>query len=683
MPYSGPGDRDLPQHVRRLPKKKRERWVEVFNSVFKRTGDDGEAMHQANGSVKTAARIISADDHDEASVFEGAAEHLRGVLKSAGADEAFIESKIKALADKCGVDYAMEPYRPYGGAITFDELDAHTEATERNGRLTALTWQFEQLVQNIMSDDEVPLDVKGRRIQEVAGALEERVARTRVEPIEYKNPGQKSIVDRARTLLFGDHFAAPVGERATWTSAYVNKLPDSAFAVVKPGGKKDADGRTTPRTLRMLPHHDANGDVDAPHLRAAWARVNQDGTNVSDEERSKAKSHIKRHAAAAGVELSAKDAEVATGPGMFWLTKQADGRTRYVAVATNRYEDVDGELFSEKAHRWYVDQANKSALFPELRLWHHPAAKIGQSDAVTYDEASGFRVSTGLIDEGMEHVAEKLAKIPDLGMSHGYVYGYADLGDDGVYDRYFSFEESVLPMRFAANHGTAFTVRQEDNMALDDKQRAFFVDVLGEDAVTAIESSNATAAKDLIDAGVRFKAALDAAGKKDGEGTGDPPADAGAQSTTAAAPAESAQSAAADGEGAAGTAAGDPPAGDQQAEKAAGLIRAALKPELDAINELVEWKKGVDDALVALKTSRDDELAALILPRTGPMRGASDDGRTQPRGKALEEARAIVEAANKGGDDLPPETAAVAPLLDMMRVQTIRPGVPTPDQAQA
>jgi HK97 family phage major capsid protein len=65
---------------------------------------------------------------------------------------------------------------------------------------------------------------------------------------------------------------------AEWSAGYVSSLPDSAFACIDAGGEKDADGKTVPRSLRHYPHHDAAGKVDEPHLAAARARVNQEGT---------------------------------------------------------------------------------------------------------------------------------------------------------------------------------------------------------------------------------------------------------------------------------------------------------------------------------------------------------------------------------------------------------------------
>jgi hypothetical protein len=57
----------------------------------------------------------------------------------------------------------------------------------------------------------------------------------------------------------------PLAEAAHWSRAYIRQLPDAAFAAVE----------TTPlgTTIRRLPHHNAQGDLDPPHLCSAIARL--------------------------------------------------------------------------------------------------------------------------------------------------------------------------------------------------------------------------------------------------------------------------------------------------------------------------------------------------------------------------------------------------------------------------
>jgi len=62
MPYSGPDDPNLPDHVKKYPKDLRAQWVEVWQSVYERTEDEGEATRQANGVIarrmKKMAEIV-------------------------------------------------------------------------------------------------------------------------------------------------------------------------------------------------------------------------------------------------------------------------------------------------------------------------------------------------------------------------------------------------------------------------------------------------------------------------------------------------------------------------------------------------------------------------------------------------------------------------------------------------
>lgn len=64
-------------------------------------------------------------------------------------------------------------------------------------------------------------------------------------------------------------------EKAEWSRAFINDLPDSAFLYIEPGGEKDEEGKTVPRSLRRFPIRDEGGSVDLPHLRNAIARIPQ------------------------------------------------------------------------------------------------------------------------------------------------------------------------------------------------------------------------------------------------------------------------------------------------------------------------------------------------------------------------------------------------------------------------
>jgi hypothetical protein len=62
---------------------------------------------------------------------------------------------------------------------------------------------------------------------------------------------------------------------AEWTTRFKNNLPDSAFLYIQPGGKKDEEGKTKPRSLRHFPYKNENGEIDRAHILNAIARIPQ------------------------------------------------------------------------------------------------------------------------------------------------------------------------------------------------------------------------------------------------------------------------------------------------------------------------------------------------------------------------------------------------------------------------
>jgi hypothetical protein len=67
--------------------------------------------------------------------------------------------------------------------------------------------------------------------------------------------------------LFAMLGVGPTAEGAKWGRTYIRQLPDSAFAVIE----RTPEGRT----IRHLPHHDAAGNLDIPHLCNALSRLGQ------------------------------------------------------------------------------------------------------------------------------------------------------------------------------------------------------------------------------------------------------------------------------------------------------------------------------------------------------------------------------------------------------------------------
>jgi hypothetical protein len=84
-------------------------------------------------------------------------------------------------------------------------------------------------------------------------------------------PQRKGVILGGILVLIGPVLAigtwGTTTQAATWTGQYVRQLPDTAFASVETG----RDGSK----VRHLPHHDAEGNLDLPHLCSALGRVHQ------------------------------------------------------------------------------------------------------------------------------------------------------------------------------------------------------------------------------------------------------------------------------------------------------------------------------------------------------------------------------------------------------------------------
>lgn len=137
---------------------------------------------------------------------------------------------------------------------------------------------------------------------------------------------------------------------AQMTTQAMNDLPDSAFAYIEPGGSKDAEGKTMPRSKRHFPL------VDAEHVRAALAMASR--SPFGDKAMPKIVAAAKKLGIETGDQSRADTAWV--GPQLFMRSypledirilsraqggEYADGRTveAYVAMFETPAEITDGQ----------------------------------------------------------------------------------------------------------------------------------------------------------------------------------------------------------------------------------------------------------------------------------------------------------------------------------------------------
>lgn len=100
-------------------------------------------------------------------------------------------------------------------------------------------------------------------------------------------------------------------DKAVWSTAYVNDLPDSAFLYVE-SGEKDGEGKTKPRTKRHFPVKDKDGKADPAHVRNALARIPQ--SNLSESVKASAKAKAERMLASINKEESSMNKTVNMTP---------------------------------------------------------------------------------------------------------------------------------------------------------------------------------------------------------------------------------------------------------------------------------------------------------------------------------------------------------------------------------
>ena len=89
-------------------------------------------------------------------------------------------------------------------------------------------------------------------------------------------------------------------EEEVWNQAYINSLPDAAFALVKRPVKEKAADRALPHHSKGVTSATDNKSVDKPHLANALSRANQ-VKGFSAGAKARAVGHLKKHASALGV----------------------------------------------------------------------------------------------------------------------------------------------------------------------------------------------------------------------------------------------------------------------------------------------------------------------------------------------------------------------------------------------
>lgn len=209
----------------------------------------------------------------------------------------------------------MSPYRQQHSCLVNEQVVKNLEPKKVKTKVGEIwvvmgqTADGKTMPRSIRFPAEVPVSIAQSMCNQRGGKFEPATPIDPKKQMLSEEYGFNEMSKEAKKLILSslvENFEMP-GEvnLAKWRTASVNDLPDSAFIVVLPGGKKDESGKTVPRSLRLLPYKNASGQIDKVHVRNALARVNQIGAPASVKKTALAK--LLRIARALGMQVQERE----------------------------------------------------------------------------------------------------------------------------------------------------------------------------------------------------------------------------------------------------------------------------------------------------------------------------------------------------------------------------------------
>lgn len=204
------------------------------------------------------------------------------------------------------------------------------------------------------------------------------------------------------------------------------------------------------------------------------------------------------------------------------VTKQADGRYRWLLFSSGAYEDRDREIVSQKSLAADVDRADVDGDYGPLLWWHEKALRLGECDFnMLY---SRTLIESGTFDDERVALAVK-EHAAELGVSIGFSHPASEPDADGVFHTIKRFERSLLPAAMASYPFSAVPMIEKESQmtAIEDKLKALgHILSAGPEAVKAVLEDARAREEKATAAGTRTKAKGD---KPDADAANEPPGD--------------------------------------------------------------------------------------------------------------------------------------------------------------
>lgn len=389
-----------------------------------------------------------------------------------------LKEQIEALEKGDDVHYSQPSVSPMpvpAGPTSFEEMDAADAAQEKAHEVHRLSWRAQDLVYNILNNPVMEAKQKAKAIKDVGSGFEKRIS---------------AIMDEAPESVHKDLDVLSVESILAHdkrNTNFVEQMVDKARIALTPDSN-------TPYSL-----------ADKAHTRAAlvWAAKEMatggDGAVLAKQ----AMPEIRAAAKKFGIEMTMKKDRNA-----IVIEKDQSGAWRWIGWVSNNFQDTDGDIIAEVAHKEYVDFLDENpAMMPSFITWHTPGThRESLPDFAAYE--NGFLIMSGQLTEKEAECLLKASRETDLGMSHGTLVFSRDLKDPRVITKYRMYEVSDLPLENAANPFTALeTLSKEADM---DKVK-YLATLMGpgseERAEALVKSQTGMAQKELTAAGIASKEA--------------------------------------------------------------------------------------------------------------------------------------------------------------------------------
>lgn len=190
----------------------------------------------------------------------------------------------------------------------------------------------------------------------------------------------------------------------------------------------------------------------------------------------------------------------------FTVFKGTDGQWHWHAVFTNNFEDLEGEILTEKAHDNYIARLDMGLVpMPTLQVWHIPGSEHGEADMLFRN--GHFVHAVGHFDdtpEGEKAIAYYRKNASKLKMSHGFTA--PEWAFDGKhYEEYNTIEITTLPPYAAANPYTSFEELMNMTKDITEEKRRQLALVVGDKKADEIIASSTEWGKSLEKVKIAYK----------------------------------------------------------------------------------------------------------------------------------------------------------------------------------